>query len=52
MVGPLLFALVTQRFGTSRLSIVALVAFFVVGAAILSRVDQEKGVAEAQAVRT
>jgi UMF1 family MFS transporter len=46
--GPLLFAVIGQMTGTSRLSIVSLVFFFVAGGLILSRVDVEKG-AEAAA---
>jgi UMF1 family MFS transporter len=41
--GPLLFALVGQLTGTSRLSIFSLVFFFIAGGLILSRVDVEKG---------
>ena len=41
--GPLLFALVGQITGTSRLSIFALVFFFIGGGVILSLVDVEKG---------
>ena len=41
--GPLLFAVVGQMTGTSRLSIFSLVFFFIAGGLILSRVDIEKG---------
>ena len=41
--GPLIFALVSQTAGDSRLSIVALVIFFVVGGALLLRVDEREG---------
>ena len=44
IVGPLVFAVVSQLTGTSRLSIVSLIIFFIVGAFLLSRVDVEKGV--------
>ena len=47
IVGPLVFAMVSQWFGTSRLGIVSLIAFFVLGAAVLSMVDPQKGLAEA-----
>ncbi len=44
LLGPLLFAVVGQIFGSSRLSIVSLIVFFIVGGLILSRVDEEEGV--------
>lgn len=44
IVGPLVFAVVSQTTGSSRLSIFSLIAFFVIGAAMLSRVDIEKGI--------
>ena len=44
IVGPLLFAIVGQITGSSRLSIVALVIFFVLGGIILSLVDEEEGI--------
>ncbi len=50
LLGPLMFALVGQAFGSSRLSIVSLIVFFVVGGLILSRVNEEEGVALARAV--
>jgi UMF1 family MFS transporter len=43
IAGPALFALVTQVTGSSRLSIVSLLVFFVGGAAVLSLVDVEEG---------
>nr|MEE4266402.1 MFS transporter [Candidatus Krumholzibacteria bacterium] len=46
VAGPLLFGLVGQATGTSRLGIFALVVFFVAGAALLWRVDVEAGRAE------
>jgi UMF1 family MFS transporter len=48
IAGPLMFALVSQAVGSSRVSILVLVAFFVVGAWLLGRVDLERGRAEAQ----
>jgi UMF1 family MFS transporter len=48
ILGPLLFAVVGQLTGSSRLSIISLIVFFVVGAAILSRVDEEQGIRVAQ----
>lgn len=47
ILGPLLFGIVAQVSGASRLSILALVVFFLAGAFLLSRVDVEKGVKEA-----
>ena len=47
--GPLLFAVVGQITGTSRLSILALIFFFIAGGIILSRVDIEKGAEVASA---
>jgi len=43
IAGPLLFALVSQWTGNSRLSIVALIVFFVLGAAVLCCVDVDEG---------
>ena len=44
IIGPLVFAVVSQLTGTSRLSIFSLIVFFISGALMLSRVDVEKGV--------
>ena len=41
--GPLLFGLVTQTVGGSRLAILSLVVFFVVGGLLLLLVDEEEG---------
>jgi len=43
IAGPLVFAVVGQTVGSSRWSILSLVAFFVVGAALLTRVDVDAG---------
>jgi UMF1 family MFS transporter len=43
ILGPFLFALVGQLTGSSRLSIVSLIVFFIGGALILTRVDVEEG---------
>jgi MFS transporter, UMF1 family len=43
IIGPLVFAVVSQTTGTSRLSIFSLIVFFIIGALLLSRVDVEKG---------
>ncbi len=39
-----------QLFGSSRLSIVSLIVFFIVGGLILSRVNEEEGMALARSV--
>jgi UMF1 family MFS transporter len=41
--GPLLFGLVSQIAGASRLSILSVILFFVVGGLVLTRVDVEEG---------
>lgn len=48
IVGPAVFALVGQIMGSSRLSIVSLLVFFVLGGVLLSLVDVEEGVMAAQ----
>lgn len=48
IAGPFVFGIVGQLMGQSRLSIVSLIIFFVIGAAILSRVDVDAGIAAAQ----
>ncbi len=50
IAGPLIFAAISQITGESRLSILALVALFVVGGLLLSRVDLEEGQRQARAV--
>ena len=49
IAGPLLFGVVTQIAGQSRLSILALIVFFIIGAALLLFVDEEEGIRVAQA---
>jgi UMF1 family MFS transporter len=44
ILGPLLFAVVGQITGTSRLSILSLLVFFIGGGLLLSRVNVEKGI--------
>lgn len=46
--GPLIFAMVGQLTGTSRLSIISLILFFIIGAIVLSRVDVQEGIRKAQ----
>lgn len=49
IVGPALFGLVGQLTGSSRLSIVSLVVFFVVGGLLLTRVNEKEGIRVARA---
>ncbi|HQJ52770.1 MAG TPA: MFS transporter [Anaerolineae bacterium] len=49
VIGPAVFALVGQLTGTSRLSILSLIVFFVAGALILTRVNEAEGIRVAQA---
>jgi UMF1 family MFS transporter len=44
MFGPLVFGLISQAAGGSRLSILSIIGFFIVGAILLSRVDIEEGI--------
>ncbi len=48
MAGPLIFGLVGQWTGTSRLGISALVVFFLVGGYLLTKVDENAGSADAR----
>jgi len=48
IIGPLVFAVVTQITGTSRLSILSLIMFFIIGAFLLNRVDEKEGIRIAQ----
>jgi len=49
IAGPTLFAVVGQLAGSSRLSIVALVIFFIGGILLLTRVDEAEGIRVADA---
>ncbi len=49
IVGPALFALAVVIFGSSRPAILSLIAFFIIGGFLLTRVNVEKGMAVAQA---
>jgi UMF1 family MFS transporter len=49
ILGPALFAVVGQLAGSSRLSIVSLIVFFVVGGWLLTRVDEQAGMRVAAA---
>lgn len=48
VAGPLLFGVVSTIMGESRLSIVSLILFFAVGAAILTRVNVARGIQAAE----
>ncbi len=48
IVGPALFGVVGQLTGSSRLSIVALIVFFIGGIVLLGRVDEREGIRVAQ----
>lgn len=47
ITGPFVFAIVGQITGSSRLGIISVAAFFIIGMFVLSKVDVEKGVREA-----
>jgi MFS transporter, UMF1 family len=44
IAGPFLFGLVGQLMGNSRLAIISLVVFFIIGAALLSMVNEKEGI--------
>ncbi len=46
--GPLVFGLVSQLFGNSRLGIISLIIFFITGGLMLTRVDEKEGIRVAQ----
>ena len=47
--GPLVFGLVSKLMGGSRLSIVSLIIFFILGGALLATVDEKEGIEVAEA---
>jgi len=47
--GPLLFAISTTAFGSSRMAVLSVIVFFILGGVVLTRVDVSRGVAEAAA---
>ena len=49
IAGPIVFGIVGQVAGQSRLSVLSLIVFFIVGAAILWRVDVAEGARAAEA---
>jgi UMF1 family MFS transporter len=48
ILGPLAFGLVSTATGSSRGAVLSVIAFFVIGAALLARVDVERGRREAE----
>lgn len=48
IMGPFVFGLVGQWMGNSRLSIISLVIFFIVGAALLTKVNEKEGIRTAE----
>ncbi|RME88422.1 MAG: MFS transporter, partial [Anaerolineae bacterium] len=49
IAGPFVFALVGQIMGSSRLGIVSLIVFFIVGALLLTQVNEQEGIRVAEA---
>ena len=49
IAGPALFALSVTLFESSRLAVLSVIVFFVLGAVVLTRVDVEAGEAHAKA---
>jgi UMF1 family MFS transporter len=49
VLGPLVFTLSVALTGSSRIAILAIIGFFVAGAALLGKVDEREGVAVAEA---
>ena len=49
VIGPILFSVINQVTGNSRLAIISLVIFFMAGIALLAKVNIERGIQTAQA---
>jgi UMF1 family MFS transporter len=49
IIGPLIFAAAVSAFGSSRPAVLSIIAFFIVGGWLLSRVNVEEGRQVAQA---
>ena len=47
--GPALFAISTDAFGSSRMAVLSVILFFILGGLVLTRVDVARGIAEAAA---
>lgn len=52
IIGPALFGIIGTLTGSSRLSIVSLVVFFITGAYLLTRVDEQEGIRVAKEENT
>jgi UMF1 family MFS transporter len=48
IAGPFLFGVVSTIMGNSRLSILSLIVFFVVGTFLLTKVNVERGISQAE----
>ena len=48
ILGPALFAIITDVFGSVRCGVVSVIIFFIVGWSILQLVDEERGILESQ----
>jgi MFS-type transporter involved in bile tolerance (Atg22 family) len=48
-IGPLVFGLVSQIMGGSRLSVLSLIVFFIIGSVLLTRVKAKEGIEVAEA---
>ncbi len=49
VIGPILFSVINQVTGNSRLAIISLIIFFLAGIALLAKVNIERGIQTAQA---
>ena len=47
--GPALFALSVDMFGSSRMAVLSVIVFFILGGLVLTRVDVARGIQEAEA---
>ncbi|NPV85973.1 MAG: MFS transporter [Anaerolineae bacterium] len=47
-VGPLIFGIVSKVMGGSRMSVISLIIFFIAGAILLQKVDEEEGIRVAE----
>ena len=43
LIGPLVFFVAVQAFGSSRPAVLAIIVFFIAGGLLLNRVDVEEG---------
>ena len=47
--GPALFALSVDMFGSSRMAVLSVIVFFILGGLVLTHVDVARGIQEAEA---